>query len=85
MPAPEGHRDSLERPITFYHFNFSSPEWRNFNHEDIYNFGLMNESDFDFWISVEDLVEFFDNVYIAHQSSDTMAGMVSDSETQERF
>ncbi|KAL5270829.1 hypothetical protein ACHWQZ_G001486 [Mnemiopsis leidyi] len=53
-----------------------SPEWRNFNHDDIYNFGLMNESDFDFWISVEDLVEFFDNVYIAHQSSDTMAGIV---------
>ena len=55
--------------------NSSSPEWRNFNHDDIYNFGLMNESDFDFWISVEDLVEFFDNVYIAHQSSDTMAGI----------
>ena len=43
----------------------------------------MNESDFDFWISVEDLVEFFDNVYIAHQSSDTMAGMQSDGETRE--
>ena len=34
----------------------------------------MNESDFDFWISVEDLVEFFETVFIAHQSSDTMAG-----------
>ena len=45
----------------------------------------MNESDFDFWISVEDLVEFFDNVYIAHQSSDTMAGLHCDGETQESF
>ena len=42
----------------------------------------MNESDFDFWISVEDLVEFFDNVYIAHQSSDTMAGTHSVDKTQ---
>jgi len=53
-----------------------SPEWRNFSHDDVYNFGLMNESDFDFWISVEDLVEFFETVFIAHQSSDTMAGIV---------
>ena len=52
----------------------SSHEWRNICPDDIFNYGLMNESEHDFWISIEDLVTFFDTIYIAHQSSDTMAG-----------
>ena len=36
----------------------------------------MNESEYDFWITIEDLIEHFNVLYIAHQSSEAVVGIV---------
>ena len=51
-----------------------SKEWEHYSHDDVYNTGLINESEFDFWISMADVMVYFETLYITHQAFDKITG-----------